>query len=97
MKNQKRKKRKKVKAVKVKVKKQEQKKYNRIEASVKYLTSLTGKVPIDKAISGANAVYVKAGGTSNLKEAKYSFGKALKVMRLLNIIRTEDDVISKAK
>ena len=70
---------------------------NRIEASVKYITALRGKVTIDKAIKDANALYIKHGGTDNLKEAAYSFNKSSKVMALLNLVRIENNQITKVK
>ena len=70
---------------------------DRIEASVQYITALRGKVPLDQAIKGANALYMKHGGTDNLKEAAYSFNKSSKVMALLNLVRIEDNQISKVR
>jgi hypothetical protein len=54
-------------------------------------------VPLDQAIKEANALYMKHGGTDNLKEAAYSFKKTCKVMVLLNLVRIEDNQISKVK
>ncbi|MHC4143718.1 MAG: hypothetical protein ACYSUD_02965 [Planctomycetota bacterium] len=70
---------------------------DRIEASVQYITGLRGKVPLDQAIKEANALYMKHGGTDNLKEAAYSFKKSSKVMALLNLVKIEDNQISKVK
>ncbi|MCG7853162.1 MAG: hypothetical protein MIO92_11635, partial [Methanosarcinaceae archaeon] len=40
---------------------------DRIEASVQYISGLRSKVPLDQAIKGANELYIKHGGTDNLK------------------------------
>lgn len=71
---------------------------DRLEASVIYLTGLKGKrVAIDEAVKGANEVYRKAGGADNLKEAKFSLTRAVKVMALLGLLEIKDNTISRMK
>jgi hypothetical protein len=77
--------------------KKSEKSIDRIEASVKYIKGLRGQVPLDQAIKDANALYMKHGGTDNLKEAAYSFKKTIKVMSLLNLLKIEDNQIAKVK
>lgn len=70
---------------------------DRIEASVIHLSSLKGKVTVDRAIAGCNDVYVRSGGESNLKEAKFSFKRVAKVLALLKMLKMEDGQIQRMK
>jgi len=90
-------KQKKTKKAKGRPKKVESKKYNRMDASALYLKNLTKKVTVEKGIAGADALYVKAGGVSNLKEAAYSFHKAVKVFIVLGLLTVEKGVITRVQ
>lgn len=75
------------------------KRMSRLECSVAAINQIKTKLGYKDGIQKADNIYAGQpnGGKSNLKEAKYAFDKAAKVMILLHLIRVEKGTIIRLK
>lgn len=71
------------------------KQFDRLMSSVVCLAQFKGSITIEQGIKKADEIYVKHGGQSNIKESKYSFTRALKVMSLCGFLKVENGLISR--
>lgn len=71
------------------------KQFDRLMSSVVCLAQFKGSITIEQGIKKADEIYVKHSGQSNIKESKYSFTRALKVMTLTGFVKVENGVISR--
>lgn len=66
---------------------------DRLTAAVICLAQIKRKISSTAAVKRADDIYVKAGGKSNLKEAKCSFDRAVRVIALTKMMQISGDEI----